>query len=131
MPFRTSLMVYASILCAVAVASEFLRIRAGDAALKAHQSRWDCLVRESNKVPSCLAAAALGPTDADYCDKAAVACKALGLDTEVSQADERMLVWDRLARVLRLVVLVVVVASLLWFWLVRPIQRSLRPAESR
>ena len=108
-----------------------MRVQTGDAAVQAHQERWDCWERESNKVPACVAMAKSGPLiDADYCDAAVATCKAIGMHDKVVQTDERFLVWDRIARLLRMVLIASAACSLLWFGLVRLFRRTPRSTES-
>jgi hypothetical protein len=128
--FRSYVIVAAS-LCVSALICELMLIRAQGLAVQSHQERWDCWARESSKVPACTAMQRLRPVeDADFCDMAAAACKAGGLDDQVIHADDRLFLWDRLARLLRLVVLASAASSLLWFSLVHPIRRRSRPTRS-
>ncbi len=126
-PVRKLLVILAVSLCAAALGCEFLRARVEAAVVQSHEERWDCLARESNKVPSCIAQAKLAPSeDADYCGQAVTACKTNGRYAEASRAEERFFMWDWLARLFRFVVLAVVACSLLWFAVVRPLRRLSR-----
>jgi len=122
--FRTSAIVGAS-LCGAVLLCELMLNRAEGIAIQSHQNRWDCWARETSKVPACTAMRRLGPMDdADFCEAAVAVCKASGLNDKVNQAEERLLMWDRLARSLRIVVLASVACLLLWFLLAGVVRRT-------
>jgi hypothetical protein len=98
------------------------------AALQSHQVRWDCLAKESGKVPRCRELAKLKPDDADYCEEAVSSCKAQGVYENLHEADERLSVWGELSHVLRLALLAATFGSLTWVGIVQPIRRMLRSA---
>ena len=108
-------------------ASELVLARITEDFIHAHQAHWECLGRESSKVPRCMALAKLGPIDADYCEEAVALCKVNGTFERMDQADERHFKWGRLAGLLRLVVLVFIVSLTAWFgltYIIRRISRS-------
>ena len=113
-------------LCAASLACEVMRVHADAALFHAHQARWDCLARESAKVPRCRELAKRKPEDADYCEEAVSSCTASGTYADVDNSVERYFMWLRLAGLLRAALLVATFGSLAWIGIVRPIRRRLR-----
>jgi len=128
--FRTSAIVGAS-LCGAVLFCELMLNRAEGIAIQSHQKRWDCWARETSKVPACTAMQELGPMeDADFCEAAVAVCKASGLNDKVNHAEERLLIWDRLARSVRIVVLASAACSLLWFLRAGVVRRTSQRTRS-
>jgi hypothetical protein len=112
-------------LCSVVLACEFMRFQTEEAAMQVHQDRFSCLAQEITNEPSCAAVLAgpYPPEDADFCSAAVAICKNRGLYAKVVQADERMLLWDRVARMLRFGTFLAALCSVLSFALLRMSRR--------
>ena len=100
-------------LCFASLACEVMRVQASEADLRAHQARFDCLVRETGQVPRCVQSLKQGPRDdANFCEEAVARCEAGPTFAGADQADARQDTWFRLAAWSRLVLFVGVVGSL-------------------
>ena len=114
-------------LCTASLVCEAMRVHTSETALQAHQARWDCLARETAKVPRCMNLIKLGPRDdADFCEEAVARCKASRTYEAVDSADARYDVWFRLAVWLRLTLFAGVVGWLAWVGIVQPVRRKLQ-----
>ena len=97
-------------LCVVALACEVMRMQASEADLRAHQARFDCLIRETGHVPRCVQLLKQGPRDdANFCEEAVARCEAGPTFAGADPADARQDTWFRLAAWSRLALFVGVV----------------------
>lgn len=113
------------VLCVASLVAEVMRARTAVSDIQSHQARWDCLAQESGKVPRCVELAKRQPEDANYCEEAVSKCAARGAYKDAADADQRHLLWNRLAAWLRVALAVAASGTLARVWIVSPARRRL------
>lgn len=78
---------------------ENMRQQAEENVIAAHQKEMNCMIKESEKVPSCKRESAFGPNDYDFCSEANAICMQKGLYHAAVAADHVIEVWEWRLRV--------------------------------